>query len=124
VPPSAASTHGSAVEWFVQELRIPHVHEPLGWRTACIAGLKAATDAFGKHARHLRTNCQRVHRGAERPPQSHVEAGDRRNTFERVAMQDNHVRIRVGREQRSPAVPCGYPYSCQGACWSWAIAMP
>src|SRR4029434_4387479 len=29
------------IERFVQELRIPHVHESLGWRVSCIAGLGA-----------------------------------------------------------------------------------
>src|SRR5262245_32630205 len=34
------------IEWFVQELLIPHVHESLGWRASCIAGLRAASDIF------------------------------------------------------------------------------
>src|SRR4030095_2669183 len=76
------------IEWFVQELLIPHVHELLGWRASCIASLGAASDIFGKHSRHLRTNCQRVHSVTERPPQSHVEAGERTNTPQRVATED------------------------------------
>src|SRR5215831_10319337 len=67
------------IEWFVQELRIPHVYESLGWRIFFIAGLEATSDVFGKHSRYLGTNCQRVRRVAERPPQSNVEAGDRSN---------------------------------------------
>src|SRR5215471_5730916 len=57
----------------------------------------------GAHPRHLGTDGERIDDVAERPAQGDVQAGDRRDDLEWVAVGQDYVRIRVGREQRPEA---------------------